>query len=312
MKQQEVISVSKLIREVLKDDIPIIIELLQQVLGNGDYLYLSRLGGLTNRSYKVTMKNHAEYLVRIPGFGTERLINRLDERKSNELACKLGLDSKLLYFSDDGKKVMTFIPNVQETTKEQLKKMENISQAANIFRKLHTCGEDTGVRFEVFEMASMYENLIEQSGIHLHDDYQANKKMVMFIKDELDAKGLIQRVPCHNDPLIANWVLDVKNKLYLIDWEYAGMNEPMWDLSCLSIEADYTETEDDALMRMYFNHEPTLEERKRFIATKLYVDFLWTLWGLTRVPYDGQFMQEYADSRYQRLKDNIATYNKLK
>lgn len=90
------------------------------------------------------------------------------------------------------------------------------------------------------------------------------------------------------------------------------MNEPMWDLSCLSIEADYTETEDDALMRMYFNHEPTLEERKRFIATKLYVDFLWTLWGLTRVPYDGQFMQEYADSRYQRLKDNIATYNKLK
>ena len=312
MKQQEVISVSKLIREVLKDDISIIIELLQQVLGNGDYLYLSRLGGLTNRSYKVTMKNHAEYLVRIPGFGTERLINRLDERKSNELACKLGLDSKLLYFSDDGKKVMTFIPNVQETTKEQLKKMENISQAANIFRKLHTCGEDTGVRFEVFEMASMYENLIEQSGIHLHDDYQANKKMVMFIKDELDAKRLIQRVPCHNDPLIANWVLDVKNKLYLIDWEYAGMNEPMWDLSCLSIEADYTETEDDALMRMYFNHEPTLEERKRFIATKLYVDFLWTLWGLTRVPYDGQFMQEYADSRYQRLKDNIATYNKLK
>ena len=164
MKQQEVISVSKLIREVLKDDIPIIIELLQQVLGNGDYLYLSRLGGLTNRSYKVTMKNHAEYLVRIPGFGTEKLINRLDERKSNELACKLGLDSKLLYFSDDGKKVMTFIPNVQETTKEQLKKMENISQAANIFRKLHTCGEDTGVRFEVFEMAAMYEHLIDIGG----------------------------------------------------------------------------------------------------------------------------------------------------
>ena len=306
------ISVSKLIRELQKDDIPTIIALLQLVLGTGDYLSISRLGGMTNRSYKVTMKNHAEYLVRIPGFGTEKLINRLEERKSNELACKLGLDSKLLYFSDDGKKVMTFIPNVQETTKEQLKKMENISQAANIFRKLHTCGEDTGVRFEVFEMASMYEKLIEQSGVCLHDDYQANKQTVMSIKDGLDAKGLIQRVPCHNDPLVANWVLDVNNKLYLIDWEYAGMNEPMWDLSCLSIEANYTETEDYALMKMYFEHEPVLEERKRFIATKLYVDFLWTLWGLARVPYDGQFMQKYADSRYQRLKDNIASYNKLK
>ena len=96
---------SKLIREIIKDDVPIIIELLQQVLGSGDYLSLSRLGGMTNRSYKVTMRNHEEYLVRIPGIGTEKLINRLDERKSTELACRLGLDSALLYFSDEGKKV---------------------------------------------------------------------------------------------------------------------------------------------------------------------------------------------------------------
>lgn len=303
---------SKLIREIIKDDIPIIIELLQQVLGSGDYLSLSRLGGMTNRSYKVTMKDHKEYLVRIPGIGTEKLINRLDERKSTELACRLGLDSALLYFSDEGKKVMTFIPNNQDTTIEQLKKMENISQAADIFRKLHSCGEDTGVRFEVFEMASMYEQLIEQNSVSLHDDYLVTKKMVMAIKDELDSNIPVKRVPCHNDPLVANWVLDLNNKLYLIDWEYAGMNEPMWDLSCLSIEAEYTEAEDYALLKMYFEHEPTIGERKRFVATKLYVDFLWTLWGLTRVPYDGQFMQEYADCRYKRLKGNIAAYNKLK
>lgn len=258
------------------------------------------------------MKDHKEYLVRIPGIGTEKLINRLDERKSTELACKLGLDSALLYFSDEGKKVMTFIPNDQDTSIVILKKMENISQAANIFRKLHSCGEDTGVRFEVFEMASMYEQLIEQNSVSLHEDYLVTKKRVMAIKDELDSNIPVKRVPCHNDPLVANWVLDLNNKLYLIDWEYAGMNEPMWDLSCLSIEAEYTEAEDYALLKMYFEHEPTIKERKRFVATKLYVDFLWTLWGLTRVPYDGQFMQKYADCRYKRLKDNIAAYNKLK
>ena len=89
------------------------------------------------------------------------------------------------------------------------------------------------------------------------------------------------------------------------------MNEPMWDLSCLSIEAEYSEDEDNILLEYYFQHEPTLDEKKRFLAAKLYVDYLWTLWGLTRVPYDGDFMQEYADGRYLRLKRNIETYNKV-
>lgn len=133
----------------------------------------------------------------------------------------------------------------------------------------------------------------------------------MTIKAEVDTNGISKRVPCHNDSLVDNWVLSNKGKLYLIDWEYSGMNEPMWDLSCLSIEAEYSEVEEDSLLRFYLQHEPTIEEKKRFLAAKLYVDYLWTLWGLTRVPYDGQFMQEYADERYLRLKRNIAAYNKV-
>ena len=89
------------------------------------------------------------------------------------------------------------------------------------------------------------------------------------------------------------------------------MNEPMWDLSCLSIEAEYTDNNDDELLRSYFGHEVTTEEKKRFLAAKLYIDYLWTLWGLTRVPFDGDFMQEYADNRYERLKHNIEAYKQL-
>ena len=89
------------------------------------------------------------------------------------------------------------------------------------------------------------------------------------------------------------------------------MNEPMWDLSCLSIEADYSEKEDDILLNTYMGRPYEADEKRRFIAAKLYVDYLWTLWGLTRVPYDGEFMQEYADARYDRLKQNIDEYSKL-
>ena len=133
----------------------------------------------------------------------------------------------------------------------------------------------------------------------------------MDIKAEVDADGIAPRVPCHNDSLVGNWVLDEEGRLYLIDWEYSGMNEAMWDLSCLSIEAEYTKENDKDLLKAYYGREATVEEQKRFVAAKLYVDFLWTLWGLTRVPFDGDFMQDYADNRYNRLKKNMEAYKAI-
>ena len=285
--------------------------LLEKVFGVPGYVTIERLGGMTNHSYKVVLDEGQEYLVRIPGEGTEEMINRLDERKSTELACKLGIDSELLFFGDNGTKVMRFIHDPQPMNEEVMRRKENLLQAAEIFHKLHTCGEDTGVRFEVFEMAELYEKIIREAGVAFYDDYEEVKQTVMTIKTAVDKTGIAPRVPCHNDSLVGNWVLDRDGKLFLIDWEYSGMNEAMWDLSCLSIEAEYSEKNDTDLLNAYYKREATIDEKKRFIAAKLYVDYLWTLWGLTRIPFDGQFMQEYADKRYSRLKNNIEAYKKI-
>lgn len=302
---------AELMRVIESSDIPRIKELLRIVFGNDKYIEIIRLGGMTNRSYRIVRDNGEIFLVRIPGDGTEELISRSDERKSTELACKLDIDSELLYFGSDGTKVMRFINNPQIMNDEVMRQNSIISQAADIFRKLHTCGCDTGVRFEVFEMADMYENIIKNNNVKLYDDYLEVKKIIMNIKSEIDVQQEPKRVPCHNDCLVDNWVLDENNRLYLIDWEYSGMNEPMWDLSCLSIEAQYTTIEDIKLLNAYYGRSATVEENKKFIAAKLYVDYLWTLWGLTRVPYDGAFMQEYADERYGRLKANILFFNSI-
>ena len=302
---------AELLREIVKEDLPIVRRLLTTIGRDDAYLSIDRLGGMTNHSYKVVLRDGEELLVRIPGEGTEEMINRLDERKSTKLACKLKIDSELLYFGDDGTKVMKFIHDPQLMSEEVLRKKENLLQAAEVFRKLHTCGIDTGVRFEVFEMAELYEKLIKKYEVAFYSDYLEVKKTVFDIKNEVDGKIHSTKVPCHNDSLVDNWVLDGNGKLYLIDWEYSGMNEAMWDLSCLSIEADYSNKDDDELLRAYFERNFTLDEKKYFIATKLYVDYLWTLWGLTRIPYDGQFMQEYADNRYDRLKKNIKAYKEV-
>ena len=302
---------AELIRQIEEKDIPLVKEILYKVFSDDNYNDILRLGGMTNHSYKVTRNDGEEYVVRIPGEGTEELINRFDERKSTELACRLGIDSELLYFGDDGAKVMRFICDPQPISEGIMQKKENLVQAAAIFCKLHTCGIDTGVRFEVFEMVDLYERLIRKENVAVYDDYEDVKDTVYTIKKAVDATGIAPKVPCHNDSLIGNWIIDKSGNLYLIDWEYSGMNEAMWDLACLSIEAGYTETNDRELMEAYYKRNATSDEKKRFIASKLYVDYLWTLWGLVRIPFDGSFMQEYADQRYERLKRNMLVYKNL-
>ncbi len=302
---------AELVREIEKNDIPKLQELMKLTFGEDIWIDIRRLGGMTNHSYRITRTDGRQYLVRIPGEGTEEMINRADERKSTELACRLGIDAPLLYFDDTGRKVMEFIRDPQPNSAEMMQKPEILRQAAEIFRKLHTCGADTGVRFEVFEMAALYERIIRDGGVAFYGDYEAVKQAVMDIKAEVDRDGAAPRVPCHNDSLVDNWVIDGNGKVFLVDWEYSGMNEAMWDLSCLSIEAEYTPEHDAMLLEAYYGRTPTVDEQKRFVAAKTYVDYLWTLWGLTRVPFDGQFMQDYADGRYERLKKNVEAYRKL-
>lgn len=297
-------------REIVAQDISKVRALVQQVLGVEDYKTIDRMGGLTNHTYHVTLADGAEYVVRIPGEGTEEMIVRSDEKASTALACALGIDADLLYFGEDGSKVTKYITNAVTMSAETLKEQTRIDQMAEIFRRLHTCGQDTGVPFEVFDMAASYEKIIADKDVPMYDDYQSVKATVMAIKAQVDATSQIQKVPCHNDALCENWVVG-DDKMYLIDWEYAGMNDGMWDLADVSIEAGFDGGHDLSFLRSYLGKEPDIHDLRHFLASKLYVDYLWTLWAKARVPYDGQPMEDWASERYARLKDNIKAYKAI-
>ena len=298
-------------KEIIIDDIPIVKELMLKVLGTDKYADLSRMGGLTNHTYKVTLENGKEYVVRIPGEGTEEVIVRSDEQISTKLACDLGVDAKMLYFGEDGSKVTEYIKNAVTMSADSLKNPERIKQIAEIFIKMHTCGVDTKVPFEVFEMAASYEKVIDDNNVDMFDDYNEIKATVMKIKAEIDNAIDIKKVPCHNDALCENWVLG-DGKMYLIDWEYAGMNDGMWDIADVSIEAGFDAKYDKMLLSAYLEREPEIIDEKHFLASKIYVDYLWTLWAKMRVPYDGQPMEDWATERYTRLKGFIEEYNNIK
>ena len=293
--------------DITKEDDLRIEKLTSEVLGVQTYEKAERMGGLTNRTYKVTLENQKIYVVRIPGEGTEELINRADEKISTLLACKLGIDAQLLYFGKTGEKVTVYIDGAQVLSPDAVRKTDSLEKVALLLRKLHTCNENTGVFFDVFDMATSYERIILSNHVALYDDYDSVKSQVLEIRQELENNS-IELVPCHNDPLCENWVLDSEGRLYLIDWEYAGMNDGMWDLADVSIEAALSAQQEDILLTTYFGRTATDEERKRFHANKLYLDYLWTLWGKARVPFDGEAMEEYAAERYARLKNNLNIY----
>lgn len=298
-------------QKICVQDLNRVKELMRQILGDDRYTDMERMGGLTNHTYKVSLPDGASYVIRIPGEGTEELINRADEQTSTRLACKLGVDTELLFFGDKGEKVTRYIEDAVTMSPETMRKKENLVKAAEIFRTLHTSGADTKVPFEVFDMAASYESIIRKNGVFMYEDYPAVKSSVMAIKCRVDADGEARKVPCHNDPLCENWVLDGNGRMYLIDWEYAGMNDGMWDLADLSIEAMLTARQDEILLESYFGRKPVREENQRFFANKLYLDFLWTLWGKTRVPFDGETMEQYAAQRYDRLKKNLESFSKI-
>ena len=294
-------------REIDSADIPRIKSLIRDVLNVSDYTEIERLGGLTNRTYRIRLDNGNQYAVRIPGEGTEEIINRQDEKISTELACSIGVDANLLYFGDDGVKLSEYIANAVTMSEEDMRVEKRIGKAAEVLVSLHSSSADTEVAFDVFSMAATYEKSILDNGIILYDDYTDVKNNVRMIREESLSSPHACRVPCHNDPLCANWI-ESEDNLYLIDWEYAGMNDGFWDLAALSIEAYYKPYHDTLLLTSYLKHAPDEEELRHFLANKVFVDYLWTLWALMRIPYDGQPMKDWADERYERMKSYTHQY----
>jgi thiamine kinase-like enzyme len=103
--------------------------------------------------------------------------------------------------------------------------------------------------------------------------------------------------------------LDAGQRMWLVDWEYSGMNDPLWDLGDLSVEAGFSSAQDEEMLRSYFGGEARPAERGRIVIYKAMCDLLWTLWGLiqhaNQNPVDDFWT--YSTQRFERCKKLMAT-----
>ncbi|MCO5160571.1 MAG: phosphotransferase family protein [Mesorhizobium sp.] len=266
---------------------------------------LLRMGGLTNRVYRA-----GEFCLRIPGKGTEEYINRANEAIAAREAARAGVSPPVLHFDEaTGVMVTRFVDGAVTMSPETFRNRRGSpARAGEAFRALHTSGAVFPFRFELFAMIDDYLKVLSTKDVALPAGYHdVVREADGTVRAALAAHPL-PLVACHCDPLCENF-LDTGERMWIVDWEYSGMNDPMWDLGDLSVEGGFDERQDDEMLRAYFGGEPSANDRGRVVIYKAMCDLLWTLWGLIQLangnPADD--FRAYADNRFARCKALMET-----
>jgi len=264
---------------------------------------ITRLGGLTNLVHLVETPQ-ARVIVRIPGEGTEEYIDRAVEIANANAAWRAGVSAQVLWADPaSGNMVCDAIDGIETMTPALFAAREGApGRAGRALAKLHGSGETFAFRFELFSMIDDYLSVLSTRDVTLPEGYHDIVKAAEPVKQAL-AENPAPLAPCHCDPLCENF-LDDGDRMWIVDWEYSGMNDPLWDVGDLSVEAAMDAAAEAGLLRGYFGRAPTPAETGRVVIYKAMCDLLWTLWGLIQHADDNpaEDFWAYATTRFDRCK----------
>ena len=258
-----------------------------------EVLSVEQLGGMTNQNYLVKTTNK-QYIVKFFGKGTEKLINRQDEKYNLELLKDLNLDVKNYLFDiESGIKVNEYIDSA--TTLDSTSIKTKFEKIAPILQTIHASGKELRGEFAPFKEIKKYEFLID--GNIPYANYEAVRKEVFLLEKRLADLG-VDRKSCHIDLVPENFIESPQGRLYLIDWEYSSMNDPMWDLAALFLESEFTSAEEEDFLSHY-ESDKTPVSREKIRIYKILQDIIWSLWTIYKEE-NGSDFGDYGISRYNR------------
>ena len=266
-----------------------------------EVLSVEQLGGMTNQNYLAKTTNK-QYIVKFFGKGTEKLINRQDEKYNLELLKDLDLDVKNYLFDiEAGIKVNEYIESAITLDSTSIK--TKFDKIAPILQTIHASGKELRGEFAPFEEIKKYESLIEEKIPYAN--YEAVREEVFSLEKRLADLG-VDRKSCHIDLVPENFIESPQGRLYLIDWEYSSMNDPMWDLAALFLESEFTRQEEEAFLSHY-ESEQTPVSREKIVIYKILQDAIWSLWTVYKEEQGADF-GDYGVSRYQRAIKGLSYY----
>jgi thiamine kinase-like enzyme len=248
-------------------------------------------GGITNQNFKVVVGGEA-FVLRVGGKDTELLgIDRAAEHAASSVAADLGLAPEVVAFVEpEGYLVTRFVEG-------EVGKVD-VGRVGAALRRLHD-GPALPGRFDSFRVVEAYHDIAEARGVGVPDAYERAKELAEAIQRR--RSGVTAR-PCHNDLLNANFI-DDGARLWLVDWEYAGMGDPFFDLGNFAVNHELGAEEEQALLADYGSDDLDALVLMRFMS-----DFREAMWGVVQLAIsDLDFdFAAYADEHFARLARTAA------
>ena len=256
--------------------------------------------GYTNKSFRFLCRNKA-YIYRTPSIISTDLVDRRSEKQALEIAKKLGVDDSYIYVdSNTGWKISNY---VDETEIFNFGNPVHVGLLCKLLHKLYdvpkSCGKLRDYLYEAKRMLEKIQVLDEES----YRAAIAQLPAIEVIDRNIKADGWpLQLV--HND-LYEDNLLISGNKLYLIDWEYAGDSDIGYDLCKLFVKNNAEGKDIDSWLSFYYERKPTLAERRHIIGCAAVSFYYWYVWAIYMIKRGNDFsnlMLQYLTitKRYQR------------
>ena len=256
--------------------------------------------GMTNRSFIFTVKDK-RYIMRIPGEGTDNLINRQEEYDVYQQIKGEPYTENILYLNpQNGYKLSEFLENTRNSEADD---WEDVIKSMDLLRKFHQEKLQVNHQFDIWKQIEFYENLRDTPSAY--KDFLITKENVLnlkqFIQDNIHQWSL-----CHIDANADNFLINQQGKIFLIDWEYAGMQDPDLDIAMYAIYAGYNKQQFDKLIDIYYQDKCDKIIRYKIYAYAAVGGLLWSNWCEYKQSLGLDF-GEYSLSQYRYAKE----YSKL-
>ena len=291
----------------LRDDLVAAMQRIPEIAGR-ELTLTALTGGITNRNFLVVAEGTSDrWVIRLAGNDTYLLgISREVEHAATVAAAGVGVGPEVTAFiRPEGYLVTRFIEG-SRVSDEQAHHPETLRRVADSLRRIHDGPAIPGL-FIPLRIVEVYRGLAEARGVPIPPEYE----LAAAISRRIDLACLTAQLPmrpCHNDLLNANFI-DDGVRIRIVDWEYAGMGDPFFDLGNVSINHELTAEEDAILLAAYDGGTVRPDRLARLTLMRVVSDFREAMWGVLQQgisTLDEDFVA-YAGEHFDRLLVNAST-----
>ena len=263
--------------------------------------------GMTNRSYSFFAKG-IKYIIRIPGEGTQKLINRYWENDTYTQLKKLDISEHVHYFNPEtGVKIASYIENSRPCDAQNA---DDIRLCMTALRCFHDQKLSVDHQFDLWGQIEYYEALLDGQA-SCYGDYHTVKEAVLELRCFIEKQDR-DCVLCHIDSVPDNFLIEEKNgslpQVRLVDWEYAGMQDPHLDIAMFIVYSMFDRDMADGLIDAYFTEGCSHLTRMKIYCYIAASGLLWSNWCEYKRKLGVEFGC-YAQRQYEYAKEYTAYFH---